>query len=216
MVEYVTTGGAAPAKVFGEIVDDIAQTGTFVHDWCLVRLALAHEAAIAFRHVTELEVVVQHGEAVIPTVSVAGGDATATQDVLARLQALPEAPFTLQRLCELCRATENPADDDGEDDSRQQRRRQYGTADKLHHAFTRLLDVTSTLPPVALDDRWTLHHAKEQSEALAAASTVEASVSKRSRPVDEATDGAGTSEPTEADGSATSNTEDEAPSKRGR
>ena len=66
-------------------------------------------------------------------------DGVAPADVVPLIQSLPAAPFTLQRLCEVVSARGGGV---------------YKSRPKLAYALHRLASVTSTLQPVAVEDRW--------------------------------------------------------------
>lgn len=66
-------------------------------------------------------------------------DGVAPADVVPLIQSLPAAPFTLQRLCEVVVAEGGGG---------------YKSRPKLAYALHRLASVSSTLQPVAVEDRW--------------------------------------------------------------
>jgi hypothetical protein len=66
------------------------------------------------------------------------GQTSATECVVARVSTMTAAPFTLQRLCEILA---DPL-------------RHYRSRLKLLRALTRLLTVSTTVPPVAVEARW--------------------------------------------------------------
>ncbi|CAE7366896.1 unnamed protein product, partial [Symbiodinium sp. KB8] len=138
-----------------QAVKDVAVSGRFVHQWELLREAIA---ALAAECLVSLPNDVGDGDgesspaakpdglapvdalrADIQVTKDSTQDGVAPADVVPLIQSLPAAPFTLQRLCEVVSARGGGV---------------YKSRPKLAYALHRLASVTSTLQPVAVEDRW--------------------------------------------------------------